>query len=498
MARERVLIVDDEKLIRWSARERLQEEGYLTLEAESGAEALDVLKGEEPDLLVLDYRLPDMTGLQVLEQAKQVAPEVSVVMMTAYGTVESAVQAMKLGAYDYLTKPVNLDELAVVVQKALESTRLKREVRRLHSEKRETEGPERLIGDSPAMREIQELIGKIVTSQASTVLIEGESGTGKNMVAKAIHYSSPRAEKPFVTITCSALTETLLESELFGHERGAFTDAKVQKKGLLEVADGGTAFLDEIGEIGRGLQSKLLRFLEDKTFKRVGGTRDIQVDVRVVAATNRNLEDAVREGRFRSDLYYRLKVIPVTLPPLRERREDIPVLVRHFLDHYSREFRKSMREVSADAMERLAAYDWPGNVRELRNVIERIVILENKETIEAADLPAGIRLGRGQDGGFAASQAVAFGAGAGFPQGAGAVPGGAAFGSAAPPAVGFVLPAPPPPPRTLEEMERHAIHDALERTRYNQVRAAKILGISRDTLRYRMKKFGLMDAAREE
>ncbi|MGD8397083.1 MAG: sigma-54 dependent transcriptional regulator, partial [Candidatus Eiseniibacteriota bacterium] len=305
MARERILIVEDEKLIRWSIRSRLQDDDYRVVEAESGAQAFKILAEEECDLVLLDFRLPDTTGLDILERIRKEMPELSVVMMTAYGTVESAVQAMKLGAFDYLTKPVNLDELALIVQKALETTVLRREVRRLRSENREIHGSIRIIGKSRAMQEVMELVGKVSASQATTVLLEGESGTGKNVVAKAIHYGSPRADRPFVNITCSALTETLLESELFGHERGAFTDAKSQKKGLLETAEGGTAFLDEIGEMGMAMQVKLLRFLEEKAFKRVGGTRDIQVEVRIIAATNRNLEQAVREGRFRDDLFYR-------------------------------------------------------------------------------------------------------------------------------------------------------------------------------------------------
>jgi len=459
MTRERILIIEDEKLIRWSIRSRLKEEGYLVDEADSGKSAFRLLDEDEFDLMLLDHRLPDTTGLEILERVRRDNAEISVVMMTAYGTVENAVQAMKLGAFDYLTKPVNLDELVVIVQKALETTRLKREVHRLRSERRETHGQTNLIGASRAMGEVLELIEKICCSQATTVLLEGDSGTGKNLVAKAIHYNSPRAERPFVNITCSALTETLLESELFGHERGAFTDAKTQKKGLLEVADGGTVFLDEIGEMGTAMQVKLLRFLEEKTFKRVGGTRDIQVEVRIIAATNRNLEEAVAEGQFREDLFYRLRVIPIRLPSLRERREDIPILVQHFLDHFNTEFRKSTRGVTPEAMERLTRYAWPGNVRELRNVIERIMILESKETIEAGDLPAALRA-ESQAGGPPDTQA----------------PTSMTVGS-----------------MTLEEMERWAICQALEQSGQNQVRAAKLLGVSRDTLRYRMKKFGLLE-----
>jgi len=461
MSRERILIIEDEKLIRWSVKARLQEEGYVVAEAEDGKKAFEHLARDDYDLIMLDYRLPDTTGIELLARVREEMPEISVVMMTAYGTVESAVQAMKLGAFDYLTKPVDLEELVVIVRRALEATSLRREVRRLRHEQREYQGKLQLIGESEAMHEVLELVEKICASQATTVLIEGGSGTGKNVVAKAIHYGSPRAERPFVTITCSALTETLLESELFGHERGAFTDARVQKKGLLEVADGGTAFLDEIGEMGFSMQSKMLRFLEDKIFKRVGGTRDHQVDVRIVAATNRDLDAAVREGRFREDLYYRLKVIPIHLPTLAQRPEDIPLLVMHFLEHFNRILRKTTTEVSPPAMERLMTYSWPGNIRELRNVIERVMILENKERIELEDLPHSIIDASVSPAGAAA----AGGAGSAFEVGA----------------------------MTLEEMERQAIFQALEKAGQNQVRAAKLLGISRDTLRYRMKKFGLLE-----
>jgi two-component system response regulator AtoC len=462
MSRERILIVEDEKLIRWAIKSRLAEEEYKVFEAPDGESAFAILNDNDCDLMLLDFRLPDTSGMEILERVRKDLPEISVVMMTAYGTVESAVQAMKLGAFDYLTKPVNLDELVMIVQKALETTRLRREVHRLRSERREFHGKVELVGNSSAIQEVLDLIDKICNSRATTVLLEGDSGTGKNVVAKAIHYGSPRAERPFINITCSALTETLLESELFGHERGAFTDAKTQKKGLLEVADGGTVFLDEIGEMGVAMQVKLLRFLEEKTFKRVGGTRDILVDVRIIAATNRNLEEAVRLSQFREDLYYRLKVIPIRLPSLREHREDVPLLIQHFLQHFNQEFHKNTTEVSPEAMERLVAYDWPGNVRELRNAVERIMILESTERIELGDLPSTIVQKRAAGGGAGPSSEAGM---ARLPVGS----------------------------MTLEEMERWAICQALEQANQNQVRAAKLLGISRDTLRYRMKKFGLLD-----
>jgi len=469
--RERILIVDDEKLIRMTLRSRLEKEGYEVEEADTGGAALSLLREEEPDLLLLDYRLPDMDGLEVLRQARQLRPDLPVLLMTAYASVESAVEAMKLGAYDYLDKPVRTEELMATIAKALETTRLRREIRQHRSEQQRLYGIGNIVGRSKPIEAVLQLVRKVADSAATTILIQGESGTGKDLVAKAIHYSSSRADKPFMNITCSALPDTLLESELFGHERGAFTDAKQQKKGLLELADGGTVFLDEIGDMGLGLQAKLLRFLEEKTFKRVGGVRDIQVDVRIIAATNRDLDRAVRDGTFREDLYYRLKVIPIVLPPLRERREDIPVLVYHFLEQFNREFKKNTRRVTEEAMACLVRYDWPGNVRELRNVIERVMILENREELDVTDLPEeivqdwGVRAGRGQneEGGSPAAAPLR-----GVP--------------------GLEL---PPGGVSLRAVERDLVRLALERTQGNQSRAARLLGISRDALRYKMKKFGL-------
>jgi DNA-binding NtrC family response regulator len=451
---ERVLIVDDEKLIRWSVGSRLRDEGLEVAEAENAEAAFALLDDESFDLMLLDYRLPDASAIDVLERLHTENRAISVIVMTAFGTVDNAVQAMKLGALDFLTKPVDLGALMVLVQRALETTRLRREVARLRNEQYASHGGLQLVGKSAALAEVTTLIQKICASEASTILIEGESGTGKDLAAKAIHYLGPRADKPFVNITCSALPETLLESELFGHERGAFTDARVQKKGLLEVANGGSAFLDEIGEMGLSMQAKLLRFLEDKAFRRVGGTRDIRVDVRIIAATNLDLQQAVHAGRFRADLFYRLKVIPMRMPALRERREDVPLLVQHFLDHYNRELRKKTAGVEPDAMERLVAYDWPGNVRELRNTIERIMILENKPRIELSDLPKAI--------------------------------------TEHPPSPSAAEGTAPGSRATLEEIERSAIAHALHQAQENQVKAAKLLGISRDTLRYRMKKYGLL------
>src|SRR6186997_2536141 len=355
-----VLVVDDEPLIRWSLVNRLKEEGYRTLEAGSAGDAVAQHR-DGADLVLLDFALPDANGLAVLKQIKDTDPDTLVIMLTANTEVGTAVEAMKSGAFHYANKPFDLDEIMVLVEKALETTQLRREVRVLRARQAQPYGPESIVGQSAGMTAVRALLERIATSPASTVLLTGESGTGKDLAAKVLHYGSNRAAKPFMNITCSALPESLLESELFGHERGAFTGADRQKRGLFETADGGTVFLDEVGEMVPGLQAKLLRFLEEKTFKRVGGSTDLKVDVRVVAATNRSLEEEVRAGRFREDLFYRLQVMPVMLPALRERRGDIPMLMNYYVDRYNGEFRKRVRGVSPDALALLEQYRWPGN-----------------------------------------------------------------------------------------------------------------------------------------
>ena len=387
MGRPTILVVDDEKLIRWSLKENLEKAGYAVYTAATGEEALDLIGRELPDLILQDVKLPGVSGMEILEQVKELDPTALIIMMTAYGDVDTSVKAMKLGAYDFVEKPFDFEKLRVRIGKALETVNLKREVRATRSREQSRYDLTRIVGETPPMREVLEMVRRIAESDATTVLLQGESGTGKDLVARAIHYQSRRAARPYLEINCTSLPETLIESELFGHEKGAFTDARAAKKGQFELADGGTVFLDEIGDMPLSTQAKLLKVIENKTFKRLGGVRDVLVDVRIVAATNKELEAAVAEGAFRKDLYYRLKVFPIHLPPLRERRADIPLLAAHFIELFNREFKKQVQGIAADAEAMMMEYDWPGNVRELKNVIERAVILGGRETILAEHLP---------------------------------------------------------------------------------------------------------------
>src|ERR1022692_4465709 len=390
MPSEKVLIVDDEKLVRWSLRQKCEEWGYHVLEADNGSAALRVAHNESPDLVLLDVRLPDSSGIEILEQLKKSNDTRAIIMITADPQLEDVKTALKLGAYDFVGKPLDFDELAVAVKNALETTRLRSEVESLRGEVRRRAGYHNVIGVSQKMCDLLGFVSKIATSEATTILVQGESGTGKDLIAKAIHYQSRRQDKPLVAINCSAIPETLMEAELFGHERGAFTDAKAMNKGLFEMADGGTLFLDEIGELSPLLQAKLLRVLEDQVIRRVGGVRDIQVDVRVIAASNRDLERAVKEGHFREDLYYRLAIISVFLPPLRDRKDDILPLANFFVDHYNRKFRRSVKGITEDTGRLLLSYDWPGNVRELKNAIERAMILEEENQLRPNYLPLNV------------------------------------------------------------------------------------------------------------
>jgi two-component system response regulator AtoC len=450
MAHETILVIDDELLIRRSIARRLQAAGYDVVEAEDGRTGL-ARATAGVDLAIVDYRLPDLDGLAVLTQLKQTQPDAIVILLTAYASVDTAVSAMKLGAYHFANKPFDLEALVVMVEQALETTWLRREVRRLHLSQAEPYRLDHMVGNSPEMREFKSLLSRIAASPASTVLLTGESGTGKDLTAKILHYTSARASKPFVNITCSALPENLLESELFGYERGAFTDARQQKRGLLEQADGGTVFLDEIGEMTPPLQAKILRFLEEKAFRRVGGSADLRVDVRVIAATNRTLEDEVRAGRFREDLFYRLNVLPLKLPPLRAHLEDVPALVHFYIDGFNREFKKNIKGISPAALALLRSHGWPGNVRELRNVVERAMLLAAGDTLEPADFP----IASARNGSYVVEL----------------------------PAGGIVL----------ENVERDLVRQALDRTGWNQTRAAKLLGLNRDQIHYRIEKFKLQE-----
>ena len=450
----RVLVVDDEHLIRWSLEQSLKKQGYFVHTVGSGEEALEYVRSDSPDLVFLDIQLPGIDGIETLEKIKEIDNDISVIMITALGVLETAVKAMQLGAYDYINKPFNLDELSVVLRKALETQALKKEVEHLRTEKKRTQSASRIVARSNHMENVLDMVSKIAQSDAAKVLVQGESGTGKELVARALHYDSPRSEQPFMAINCAAVPETLLESELMGHEKGSFTDAKSQKKGLFELANGGTVFLDEIGDMPMGTQAKLLRVLEERSFRRIGGTKDIHVDVRIVAATNKELLKAIEEGSFRKDLYYRIQVIPIYLPPLRERNDDILPLAHHFVQHFNAEFGKNVSGFSKSAERYLLDYDWPGNIRELRNVIERAIILESGDTLKLELLPREML-----------SQAPATSNG------------------------GFQL---LPEGIDIEVVEKQLIQQALALSNGNQSQAARKLHLGIDAFRYRMKKFGLL------
>lgn len=450
----KVLVVDDEKLIRWSIKERLTSEGLDVVEASDGATARDLVAEEKPVLALLDLRLPDADGMALLKEFQATAPQMTAIVITAFSSVDSAVEAMKEGAFHYLTKPFNMDELAMTVMRALETSSLRNRVDSEVRQRKAQFGVSEIIGDSEAMQEIKTLIRKVAQSDTTSVLLLGESGTGKDLIARAIHYESARASQPFMNVTCTALTESLLESELFGHEQGAFTDAKHQKKGMFEQADKGTVFLDEIGDMAPSVQAKLLRIMEERAFKRVGGTKDIRVDIRVIAATNANLEEARRTGAFREDLYYRMSTLPIHVPPLRERTGDIDLLVRHFAEIFAVEFNRRLDPISDAVLERCRNYRWPGNVRELRNAIERAVLLSSGHTLSPDDIVLGWTTASPEE------------------------------------ANGHVFRL-PEAGCDMAEVERSLLEQALKRTRWNQTKVGELLGITRDQVRYKMSKYGL-------
>jgi two-component system response regulator AtoC len=450
-----VLIVDDEEAIRVSLRDALAEEGYSVLEAATGEQALSLVRSKRPDLVLLDMKLPKASGLDVLKQARKLQDDIVVVIMTAFGDVPSAVKCMKYGAYDYVNKPFSIDTLKIVVRNALETLSLKKELSVMRErEQREFEA-DFIVGESPKMRKVYEYVKRVARSNSSTVLVQGESGTGKELIARAIHYHSFRRDKMFVDFNCTAVPEALVESELFGFEKGAFTDAKQQKKGLFELADKGTLFLDEIGDMSYKLQAKLLRALQERSFTRVGGVSKVNVDIRIIASTNRDLRAGMADGKFREDLYYRLHVVPITLPLLRDRGRDVLLLAKHFIDRFNREFKKNVYKVSAEAEAMMLDYHWPGNVRELKNTIERAILLECDEELRPEHLL------------FAEADSVP-------------------PGDEAPVAASTDL--------TLDEVEREYIRRVIEAVGWNKNRAAKTLGIDRTTLYTKIKKYGLVRA----
>ncbi len=452
MPKEVILVVEDDTMLNWSLQEDLTQRGYRVISAQTGEEALERINEEIPDLILLDIMLPGIDGIGVLKRLGQLTKEVVVIVLTASDVVQTAVEAMKLSAYDYISKPFDMDGVAITIHNALERTRLRREVALIRMQQRERYGFGNIIGSSPPMQEVYERISKIIEMDVKTVLILGETGTGKDLVAKTIHYQGPRQAHPLVEVNCANIPENLLESELFGHEKGAFTDAKDLKRGLFEQAQMGTLLLDEIGHMKLDLQGKLLRVIEDRKFRRVGGVNEMDADLLLIAATNRDLWKAVENGGFREDLYYRINLVPIYMPPLRERKEDIPLLSKYFIQTANREFKRNVQGIVEEAEGLLMGYDWPGNVRELKNVIERAVILGGEEHILVKHLPREIAKNAHETG------------------------------------VEFKL---PEKGVSLADVERELIEQALKRASGNQVQAAKLLDISRHALRHRMKKYGL-------
>jgi DNA-binding NtrC family response regulator len=466
MKNAHILIVDDQESIRHFIEKAMVDEGYQVTTAGEGKKALALATECLPDLVLLDLRLPDLHGLEVLKKLKEEDADRQVIIMTAFGDVESAVRAMKLGAHDYINKPINLEQLFITVDKAVESRKLWRELKHLRSRVNDRFAKELVQSACRSMKEVYQTIEQVASSDTTSVLIQGESGTGKEHLANMIHEMSSRRDRPFLEINCAAIPKELLESELFGHEKGAFTDARAQKQGLLEMANGGTLFLDEVGEMSLQIQVKLLRVLERMTFKRVGGTKDIQVSVRIISATNQDLQRMCDEGRFREDLFYRLKVVPVRVPPLRERRDDILPLAKHFLYAFSKQFGKDFQGMSPEAEHTLLDYPWPGNIRELKNLMERTVLLESGNRVEVEMLKLGSgRTTRETDSPVAHLELLLEQPG---------LPGeGVPF------------------EELLGEIEKALIIKASEATNWNQSRTADLLQLKRDKLRYRMKLYGI-------
>lgn len=449
-----ILLVDDESHVLELLSVALEDEEYRILQARNGKEALTQFKEEKPHVVLLDIRMPDMDGLEVLRQIKESNQTSSVIMMSAYGAMETVLEAIKRGAYDYLTKPVDLEKVKLLVRRALEAQELAQEVTSLRTKVKEKYQLENIVGKHPRMFEVYKMIGRVMDNKA-TVLIIGETGTGKEVVARAIHFNGPFKDEPFIAIDCASLPSDLLESELFGHEKGAFTGAIAQKMGKFELANKGTLFLDEIGNLTLATQVKLLRFLQEKRIERVGGTNTIELDVRIITATNLDLEKAVKEGFFREDLYYRLNVIAIPLPPLRERRDDIPLLAEHFLQKYRSEFKGKVKLILPETMDILMRYEWPGNVRELENVVERAIVIGKSDAILIDDLPLIMQ-----------EQKVVFQS-------------------------EEILSEKTPLEQRVEDFEKKLIIDALRKTGWVQTKAAELLGTSRNIVKYKMKKYGI-------
>jgi two-component system, NtrC family, response regulator AtoC len=458
--KQKILVVDDEKMIRWSLGEALRGWGFEPIEADTASAALAAFEAEPPAAVLLDINLPDGSGLEVLRKIRHRQADTVVIMITANVLVDETIAALRGGAYDFIGKPINLEELQVAIRNGIEAGRLRKEVNLFRRERAQQFSFDQIIGESPAMREMLSIARKVAESEVSSVLLQGESGTGKDLVAKAVHYQSNRSEGPFVAINCAALPGTLIESELFGYEKGAFTDAKARKEGLFQQAEGGTLFLDEIGELELSLQAKLLRVLEEGAFRRVGGLKDIPFDARIIAASNRDLKTESEAGRFRLDLYYRLSVIQIDIPPLRERGADVLLLTDHYVASFANRLRKRVHTIAPDVAAAFRRYDWPGNVRELRNVIERALILEDGDVITMKYVPRavieGVRQSIAEDAGTVAGAASQFRL--------------------------------PPDGISLDEVELELVRQAIERSGGNQTKAAELLAISRDQLRYRLKK----------
>ncbi len=455
--KHKILVVDDDLAIRTMLEKVLSDEGYAVVSAINGEESVELAERENPDLILLDIGLPGIDGIEALTRIKKINPDIAAIMITAEGSIETAVRAMKAGARNYITKPFNADELRLLIGETLETVRLRREVQLLRTAQMEAIDFDRIVAESQAFKKAIRLAERIAQSETTTAFIEGESGTGKEIIAKLIHYKGIRADGPFIPINCGAMPRDLVESELFGYEKGAFTGAGQARPGKFESADGGTLFLDEVGELGLDNQIKLLRVLEERSFYRLGSNKNVQVDVRIVAATNKDIRKAVDLGDFREDLYYRLNVATIHIPPLRERREDIIPLTERFLQEFSGTFGKPVPKIHSEASKRLLKYDWKGNVRELRNAIERIVLLEEDDTLKPEHLEFLLLNQR---------EAIA----------------------AEPQSGAFTL---PPEGIVLDELNQDLIQQALDVTGGNQVRAAKLLGLTRGTLRYRLDKYGI-------